>query len=339
MLILLRTKFQEKVYIIFSILIIGINVIIFLNGISQVEDFIWPLYFLLASMPNRLKSLSIILVILTGSFILFLSYPFPITTVIALIGLYFGMKSRQVRLEANQLRVQHLHELNKAYSDLKKAHDELQEANIYSIRYAALAERMRIARDIHDGLGHQMTSLIIQLQVLEVMLNTKQGEACEKIQEILSIAHDGMEEVRRAVREWANDNEMLGLVALRGLISQTEAHSQLDFEFVEIGSVSEWSIETSAVLYRVLQEALTNVLRHSNASLVKIVLAEEEDKVMLKISDNGAYNDERPFKLGFGTNGMIERCKLLGGQCTFTGNTPHGLTVKAIVPIEPSALK
>ncbi|MCM2532426.1 histidine kinase dimerization/phosphoacceptor domain-containing protein [Neobacillus pocheonensis] len=119
--------------------------------------------------------------------------------------------------------MQHLEELNKAYSDLKIAHDELQEANIVSMRYAALAERAKIARDIHDGLGHNMTSLIIQLQVLEVMLTNNKDEASKKINEILAIAHEGMEEVRRAVREWANDNEMLGLVALRGLITQTEA--------------------------------------------------------------------------------------------------------------------
>lgn len=64
----------------------------------------------------------------------------------------------------------HLQELNKAHQELQEAHAELQEATMHSMKYAALEERMRLAREIHDGLGHQLTSLIVQLQALEIML-------------------------------------------------------------------------------------------------------------------------------------------------------------------------
>ncbi|MCM2532427.1 hypothetical protein NDK43_08525 [Neobacillus pocheonensis] len=61
--------------------------------------------------------------------------------------------------------------------------------------------------------------------------------------------------------------------------------------------------------------------------------------MILTIADNGIYTEENPLKLGFGTNGMMERCKLLSGECTFTGISPQGLTVTAIVPIDPPITK
>jgi signal transduction histidine kinase len=172
MLLLIRTKWELVAYIFLTVFISSLSIFLHMNGMSKSEGLIWPLYGLLVNMPSKFERLSKVLVAITGSVIFFLAYvyPFPITTTIALIGVYLGIRSREIREEAYRMSKLHLQELDKAYSDLKHAHNELQEANIYSMRYAALAERTRIAREIHDGLGHNLTSLIIQLQALEVML-------------------------------------------------------------------------------------------------------------------------------------------------------------------------
>jgi signal transduction histidine kinase len=336
LLLLIRTKWELAAYIFLTVLITALGIFLHVNGMSKSEGLIWPLYGLLANMPSKFERWSKVLVAYTGSVIFFLAYeyPFPITTAIALIGLYMGIRSRRIRRDAYNMSKLHLQELDKAYSDLKHVHDELQEANIYSMRYAALAERTRIAREIHDGLGHNLTSLIIQLQALEVMLVQSQEEkAVNKVKEVVNIAREGIKEVRRAVKEWTEEDGMLGLVALKGLISQTEAHSQLKCELIQNGQVSEWSVQTSVVLYRILQESLTNVLRHAKATSVIVQVREEDDRVIMIISDDGFYTKDHSVTPGFGINGMIERCSTVGGQFTFSTHHPHGLTIEAVIPL------
>jgi signal transduction histidine kinase len=86
------------------------------------------------------------------------------------------------------------------------------------MRYAALEERTRLAREIHDGIGHQLTSLIVQLQALEIMLPNNPEDASRAVTQMLGISRRAMAEVRLAVREWSSDEMGLGLVALKGLV-------------------------------------------------------------------------------------------------------------------------
>ncbi|WP_249856877.1 sensor histidine kinase [Bacillus safensis] len=228
----------------------------------------------------------------------------------------------------------HLQEINKAHQELKEAHAELQEATMNSMKYAALEERIRLAREIHDGLGHQLTSLIIQLQALEIMLPDEPKKASEVTAQLLQIARQAMAEVRFSVKEWSSDEMGLGIIALKGLVSQIQGRSPIKFNFVQESKISEWPNETSIVLYRTLQESLTNILRHSNATSVTIHLQEVNDEIILKVSDNGDYVNDVPLKVGFGLNGMIERCQQQGGTCTFTSVKPHGLCIEITLPIE-----
>ena len=202
------------------------------------------------------------------------------------------------------------------------------------MQYAAFAERTKLAREIHDGLGHQMTSLIIQLQALKIMLRKNPAAAQDHVEELLKVARKGMEEIRVAVKEWTSDEKDLGLTSLKGLISQVQANSLLQIEFIQAGSITEWSMEESTILYRILQESLTNVLRHSYADSVIVNVTEINGVVKLTIDDNGIYTGDKPLKYGFGLNGMIKRCQSVGGNCSFSLNEPKGLRVEAIIPIQ-----
>jgi signal transduction histidine kinase len=149
----------------------------------------------------------------------------------------------------------------------------------------------------------------------------------------LKIARKGMEEVRVTVREWAGDEKGLGIIALRGLLSQTAANSQIRFQFKEEGEVSEWPEDISIVVYRILQESITNVMRHSGASEVEVCIQETERELSLVVSDNGRFSDDTSSQNGFGIKGMIERCQSVGGTCTFSTNWQGGLMVKTIIPL------
>ncbi|WP_218011606.1 sensor histidine kinase [Bacillus cereus] len=216
---------------------------------------------------------------------------------------------------------------------LKIANNELRKSTIQTIRYASLTERTRIAREIHDGLGHQITSLIVQLQALQCMLPNDSLAAQKTIMKLLDTARIGMEEIRMAVHEWEEDKEILGITALKGLISQVTENTKIQFHVKEEGPFSIWPEDTNLTIFRILQELLTNVIRHSNANKVYIHIQEEADHLFLMVSDNGRFINNETFQNGFGIKGMIERCKLIGGEYTFSVNRFGGLKAEFTIPL------
>jgi signal transduction histidine kinase len=323
-------------YTLVSIVLIGTVLLLhFLDAGFPGDKLLWPLVFLLAVAPGKfirttsLQAIATIVVILELSWI----NSFPYETLLALGGLYIGMRGQSLFREVYRINKEQLVRLDKTHEELKAVHAELQEATLHSMQYAALSERTRLAREIHDGLGHQMTSLIVQLQALELMLPNDPHTAANTVNELLKIARKGMEEVRVTVHDWASDEKGLGIIALRGLLSQTAANSQIRFQFKEEGEVSEWPEDISIVIYRILQESITNVMRHSGASEVEVCIQETERELSLVVSDNGRFSDDTSSQNGFGVKGMIERCQSVGGTCTFSTNWQGGLMVKAIIPL------
>jgi signal transduction histidine kinase len=235
--------------------------------------------------------------------------------------------------EVYRLSQLHVQALAEAHQELQQTHAALQEASVQSVRYAALAERTRLARDMHDGIGHQFTSLIVQLQALEIMLPGDPQQAAHAVPTMLEVARKAMAEVRQAVRAWQEDESGLGLVALQGLVSQCAAHSNIALEFQQQGNLSEWPVELSVALYRVLQEALTNVMRHAEATTATIQVQERDQQVLLTVADNGCYRANTELSPGFGIKGMMERSQSLGGSCTLSQNQPHGLKLQVMLPV------
>ncbi len=307
---------------------------------KEVIPLIWPLLWILASMPRKLMKFSILLVVLlvAAAAALNRDHPNLSNMLIGACGLYLGCRGITFVKEAYRVSTQHLAELDAAHSRLQKAHDELQEATVHSMRYAALSERTRLARDIHDGIGHHLTSLIIQLQALEMMLPDDPQAASDQVKSMLEVARKAMSEVRHAVREWSEDESGTGLIALKGLASQVAAHSGIRIEFqVEDEERMEVPPQTSVILFRVLQEALTNTMKHSEATAVQVQLQMQSGNVVLTVSDNGGFAESSGFTPGFGLKGMIERCESAGGRVFFACNVPRGFTVRAEIPLHKEA--
>lgn len=328
----------EAAYFTAAILIISADIMLYSVYGSLHPSLIWPLFFMIVFMTQDYRRINIAvgLIILA---VIFVIYSLSFTTAVSLLGAFLLARNAKIRRDTHQLTRQHLEELNKVHQELEAAHNELHEANLYSVRYAALEERTRLAREIHDGLGHQLTSLIIQLQALKIMQATDPARAAETIDQLTDIARQAMKEVRIAVKEWSNDEMGLGSVALKGLISQTRGRTPVELHFKQHSEESEWSNETSIILYRVLQESLTNVLRHADATIVEVELEEMNDTVCLTVTDNGTTAGGEQVNIGFGLRGIAERCKAGGGSCTFSPVKPHGFRVQAILPVEAAAQK
>lgn len=250
------------------------------------------------------------------------------------IGCYVGSRGYRIQNEAYETNQRHYAELQKAHAELQEAHQQLQDAAIDTMQVAVLEERTRIARDIHDALGHSLTSLIVQLHAVKYMLQDGPAHAQEAVQNMLGVAKQSLEEIRSSVHTLASDNTWLGLMPLRALVSQVEKHTGLKMEIVSDDLDMPLTQEITITLYRILQEAITNTLRHSNATNMKVYVEEQDGAIHLSIQDNGSITRNSQIKPGFGLNGMQERIDALHGTLTYFIRETHGFQMNVTIPIK-----
>lgn len=220
---------------------------------------------------------------------------------------------------------------------LRRLHDDRGRL-LERVLSAQETERSRIARDLHDGLGQNLTSMLLHLRVME-QAPTIDG-AREHIGTLREIAATSLDDLHRVVRETRPPVlDDLGLAAaLEKQLADIEEISGIAVMFTCDGRVIERlpaAVETA--LYRVIQEAVTNAVRHSHASHLTVTLARSDDEVLVTIADDGRGFDvagvlqsDQP---SFGLFGMQERVRPLAGSITFASDAGRGTTVRVRVPL------
>ncbi|MBB3072723.1 signal transduction histidine kinase [Paenibacillus baekrokdamisoli] len=134
------------------------------------------------------------------------------------------------------------------------------------------------------------------------------------------------------------DDAGLGLLALKSLIKLVQEQSGLSIPLTVSGTVTQWKPEIAELLYRVLQEALTNVIRHAEASIVEVSVCENEKEITMTLKDDGRCTGDVPPLPGFGLSGMRARCDRAGGSFLIRNCQPHGLMIIAKVPLHNSSI-
>jgi two-component system, NarL family, sensor histidine kinase UhpB len=191
-------------------------------------------------------------------------------------------------------------------------------------------ERRRIARELHDEVGQTLTGVILQVEGLSA---TIPEELRPKLDELRETARHGTEEVRRIARRLRPEAlEELGLQsALAALATSFSEQAR-----IQVGRRLELeqplSREQELVIYRVAQEALTNVARHALASRVELRLEHCDDRTVLTVRDDGRGLPPESLSSSSGIRGMRERAMLIGAQLSF-GTPPNGGTeVRLCIP-------
>src|SRR5690349_13965679 len=204
------------------------------------------------------------------------------------------------------------------------------------LRAAALAERARIARELHDVLAHSLSGLSLQLEGARVMADREPAspELRQALARSRRFAADGVEEARRAVRALQGE-AMPGVADLAALVAGFQ-HEGIRPELVVEGEPRPVAGDAGLALYRAAQEALTNVARHSGADRVTLTLVYDADHVRLVVSDNGAGRQATLPALsaagtGYGLSAMRERVALLGGTVDARA-TPEGFRIALELP-------
>ena len=190
-------------------------------------------------------------------------------------------------------------------------------------------ERTQIARDIHDSVGHKLTALLMQLEVFRLQA---EGEAAGQLQELKSLAKESLEETRSAVKTLKHE-EAGGVTAIIGLIRKLEAESFMRVQFsVKHGALSaQLGNEYMVIVYRAVQEALTNIMRHSQAREAEIIF-EAPGGSIFRFTVNNKITETNTFREGFGLSSMRERIEQAGGE--FKAGPEDGLfVVKGSLPL------
>jgi signal transduction histidine kinase len=241
------------------------------------------------------------------------------------IILYFNIRSRMERNEMYELNKKHLVELQEAYN-------HLQEASITAMQYAVLEERTRIARDIHDAVGHSLTSLIVQMQALRYMIQKDPAQAEKSLEGMLVVARLGLNDIRTSVHSLAEDRSKSGIIPMKALLSRMESSTSIQYKYHSNLNDEDVDSEVSGILFRVLQEALTNVIRHSEATFVEVNLKNESENIVIQIRDNGKMESGQKISEGFGLKVMKTRIEERGGHLYYSILEPHGFEINAIIP-------
>lgn len=195
-------------------------------------------------------------------------------------------------------------------------------------------ERNRLARELHDTLAHTLSSQILTLEALKLSSDPKDEELNESLDQLIFNTRKGLADTRRALKDLrAKQLEDLGLVSsLKSLIADAASRTNCAATCTISENLPTFSSKVEQCMYRIAQEAVENIIRHSNASAMELKLVKHDHQVILEITDNGqGFNQSRvdsSEKLGI--KGMQERAVESGGAFSIEAQPDSGTKIQVV---------
>lgn len=221
--------------------------------------------------------------------------------------------------------------------ELQEAKRALEESRRNEIELAALRERERLAREMHDGLGHTLAALSVQLEAVQRLYRVDPERASAQVDALKALTRASMAELRSSLAGLRAPGleDRAFEPAVQALCAEFEQRSGVKAVLALEGDSSSLPAAVTETLWRVAQEALTNVEKHAGAQLVTISLAAASHQVTLAVCDNGAGIPANllPVNGHYGLRGMRERVEGLGGTLQVTQPPGGGTCVQARIPL------
>lgn len=231
--------------------------------------------------------------------------------------------------------------LSQAHRELSAAHRRLRLSAAREVDLATLRERNRLAREMHDSLGHALVSISIKLEAARLLATVDADRAAAELEETTALVRATMTELRHSLaglRPAALEEQPLGC-ALAEMAREMERRTGIETSCDVDEQAALLDRDAQEALYRVGQEALTNVAKHARASHVALALNLQDGQAVLEVSDDGVGLGAagRNGGGGYGVTGMRERLEALGGVLTLGPRPGGGTTLRARVPAEDGA--
>jgi two-component system, NarL family, sensor histidine kinase UhpB len=264
------------------------------------------------------------------------------------------------RLQANRLAVDQLllndtdpdvyqltKALNSLLTELETSNQQLRMLSERAIN-AQEEERKRIARSLHDDIGQSLSSLIINLERLESHQPIDKGEIIERLSNLRKMAAESLDDLRSIIYDLRpailDDLGLLPAIRWFARTNLEEAGIQVELDFPE-AMPSYLPQPLTTTLFRITQEGVNNIIRHSQAKKACIELGWKENEVYLKISDDGhgfdptQINTEAIHLQRWGLIGIQERIELVRGRMSIQSDPQHGTTLIVTFPLQGYGVK
>lgn len=257
----------------------------------------------------------------------YIAKPFQVQEVIARIESQLNLRRLQAQLRAQNTRLQ------QAEIELRQALEQAQALNQRIEEMATLEERNRIARDIHDSLGHALVALNIQMETVLALWQAEPDKAYEFLIEAKQLGSEALTAVRQSVSEMRSD-PLQGQL-LEGAIDalMQEFYRMTGIQPVcQINLSQPVSLSVNTAVYRIVQEGLTNICKHAQATAVQLQIQTDAAGITLILQDNGRGFRLNENKTGFGLQGMRERTVAVGGHLEVVSQPEGGCRIRASFP-------
>lgn len=222
-------------------------------------------------------------------------------------------------------------------ADLEISHQQLTEYAQQVADLAIVAERNRLARDIHDSLGHYLTVINVQLEKALVFRDKKPAEAEQAVIDSRRLAREALDDVRRSVGLLRNQKRFSLRQALNELVEPLQS-SHLTIDLTIDGNEENFSPQTLLVMYRAAQEGLTNIQRHAHAQHAMLAVEFGADMAHLGLADDGigfrVDTLDPSCQSGYGLQGVRERLELVGGTLRIDSTPGAGTRIDLTLPRE-----
>ena len=229
--------------------------------------------------------------------------------------------------------------IQKINGELEEAYRKLMESESKNKQLSIEKERTRMAREIHDTLGHTLTAIIVQTEACRRLMEANAGNAADELLKAQELAREGLNDVRRSIKALRPSALESGTVfdALHSLTDEINKTT-----FVKINISTNLNEEEAAkrleqlpgatvAIYRVVQESITNAIRHGKAEAINICFTFGDGGLELYIQDVGVGCTA--FKKGFGLTGITERISSIGGFVEFAGIKDRGFKTYVTIPL------
>lgn len=245
------------------------------------------------------------------------------------------IRERAGRAHSEQL----LAELQQAHQRLEEAHQQLRNHAEQVEELAATKERNRLARDIHDSLGHYLTIINVQLEKALAFQERKPREAEQAMRDAKRLASEALQDVRHSVSTLRATQEAFTFIPAVTTLVERLHNPQLAVELSIEGSENGYSKQALLALYRTAQEGLTNIQKHAGATRAQVEILFGSSEATLRLRDNGrGFEPERlaalqPDREGsYGLQGVRERLELVGGSLQLESKAGEGTCLVATIP-------
>lgn len=271
--------------------------------------------------PKSFVGIGLLLIVLTVTFTAAIDWDAGLQIMLGL-GAGFLFMSAFTRAAENE---------REAREQLEAANQQLAEYAAQVEQLATMRERNRLAREVHDSLGHYLTVINVQLEVVTKLIESNPGKALESAKRAKELASEGLSEVRRSVAALRpSPVEDRPLPEALQSLAATAREAGLIVTFEQAGQTRAISPEAETVIYRATQEALTNIRKHAHASSAHIRLAYDAQTVGLSIRDNGV--GRRHDEDNVGLTALRERAAALNGSVAAQNHAEGGFQIEVTLP-------